>query len=58
MVRIFNPTKKTSSSLLSWTGNTTPNYFLSNGDEEEVKEISNKIELSPFEVITIKIKEK
>ena len=58
MVRIFNPTKKTSSSLLSWTGDTNPNYFLSNGDEEEVKEISNKIELSPFEVITIKIKEK
>ncbi len=57
MVRIFNPTNKPASSHLIWKKDTKPQYFLSNGDEEERKEISSDIELSPFEVMNVKIKE-
>ena len=57
MVRIYNPTDKASSSHLTWKRNSTPQFFLSSGDEEEKQELSNEINLDPFEVMTIKIKE-
>ena len=57
IIRIFNPTNKSSSSILKWDGIKMPRIFLSNGDEEELQQIRNKIQLDPFEVITLKIKE-
>jgi alpha-mannosidase len=58
MVRIFNPTDKTGSSYIRWEGMNKPLFFLSNGDEEEKEQIENKIALSPFEAVTLKIREK
>ncbi len=57
IVRIFNPTKKTSESKLNWLGKGTPQIFLSNGDEEELHKIKDRVKLGPFEVQTLKIKE-
>ncbi|RJP63864.1 MAG: hypothetical protein C4539_15395 [Ignavibacteriales bacterium] len=57
IIRIFNPTDKTSSSGFSYKGTTEAKVFLSNGDEEELQEIQNQIQLKAFEVITIKVKE-
>ncbi len=56
MVRIFNPTEKESSSDINFERNKTAQIYLSNGDEEEIQKISDKISLDPFEVITLKIK--
>lgn len=58
MIRIFNPTDKEGSSHLTWMKKSKPKFFLSNGDEEEIREIGNDIKLGPFEVMTIKIKER
>ena len=55
MVRIFNPTEKTGFSGLEFKNNTNIKCYLSNGDEEEIKKINDKITLSPFEVSTLKI---
>lgn len=58
MLRIFNPTEKTSSTHLTWMRKTKVTFYLSSGDEEEIREIGNDIKLDPFEVMTIKIKER
>jgi alpha-mannosidase len=58
MLRIFNPADKADSSHLTWMRKTKPTYFLSNGDEEEIRKIGDDIKLDPFEVMTIKIKER
>lgn len=55
IIRLYNPTDKASSTILS-PGNKKADIFLSNGDEEEIQKLKNKIELAPFEVITLKIK--
>ena len=57
MVRIFNPTDKTDSSNIR-VGTNEYLLYLSSGDEEEKEQIGNKITLNPFEVVTLKIKEK
>ncbi len=58
MMRIFNPTKKASTSGLIWKRNTVPEFFLSSGDEDEKQRINNTVRLDPFQVETIKITEK
>ncbi len=58
MLRIFNPTDKQSSSYLTWLRSSKVKLFLSDGDEDNKQEISNNIKLDPFEVMTIKIKER
>ncbi|MBI1938289.1 MAG: hypothetical protein HYS25_09190 [Ignavibacteriales bacterium] len=56
IARIFNPTDKTSSSRLLWKRNSNARFFISNGDEDEIKQTAGKITLNTFEVMTLKIK--
>jgi hypothetical protein len=55
MLRLFNPTNKTSTTVIKLNKLLEYKLFLSNGDEDEISEIKNRIELKPFEVMTIKI---
>lgn len=58
IVRIFNPSDKTDSTDILAKDINNVELYLSNGDEEEKGRIENKISLSPFEVVTLKIKYK
>ncbi|MEJ2617155.1 MAG: glycoside hydrolase family 38 C-terminal domain-containing protein, partial [Ignavibacteriaceae bacterium] len=58
IIRVFNPTDKSSSSHITWLRNSNVKFFLSDGDEEEKQGINDNIKLGPFEVMTIKIKER
>jgi len=57
MIRIFNPTDKSSSSKMRLQGKSTAKVFISNGDEEELEQVKDQIQIKPFEVITFKVNE-
>lgn len=54
IVRLYNPTDEKCTNTIKYA-NTIEKVFISNGDEEEMKISSLKIELAPFEVVTLKI---
>jgi len=58
IIRIFNPTEKKNSTNLITKNVDRTEFYISNGDEEEIKQISDKVNLDPFEVVTLKLKTK
>ena len=58
IVRVFNPTKKSASTNLITKSIDRTEFYLSNGDEEEIEQINNRITLDPFELVTLKLRTK
>ena len=56
MVRLFNPTKEKQSGTIEFQKGEAVEIFLSRADEANLGKISNRFELIPFEVLTLKIK--
>jgi alpha-mannosidase len=55
MLRLYNPTNEASSTVVKLNGKLKYKLYLSNGDEDRLSEITNKVELKSFEVKTIMI---
>ncbi len=56
LLRVYNPTNIISTTGIELKNKSEYKLYLSNGDEDEISKITDKIELKPFEVKTIKIK--
>lgn len=55
MIRLYNPTNVAAETNITWNGKAKHKLYLSNGDEDNISETTDKVELKPFEVKTSKV---